>query len=177
MVVTEAYVRELEERLRLACQPCAECGHVDWRELDDILNNAVVTRTFTGREAVISRNPGDELRMTQPELQASVAAFCDEDAERDHFEAQSALLDSPDIISGARPVDTCDECAASNVGPCPHITSSWPKGGLPHGEHPYDYGSGPSCTCWTDAANAMCPLHGMDAPIPRAANSQPSEQA
>ena len=31
------YVQELEARLRLACEPCAECGHVDWRELDDCL--------------------------------------------------------------------------------------------------------------------------------------------
>lgn len=28
---------ELRGRLKLACEPCAECGHVDWRELDDIL--------------------------------------------------------------------------------------------------------------------------------------------
>ena len=31
------YVQELEARLRLACEPCAECGHIDWRELDDVL--------------------------------------------------------------------------------------------------------------------------------------------
>jgi hypothetical protein len=32
------YVRELEARLKMACEPCAECGHVDYRELDDILD-------------------------------------------------------------------------------------------------------------------------------------------
>ena len=31
------YVQELEARLKAACEPCAECGHVDYRELDDIL--------------------------------------------------------------------------------------------------------------------------------------------
>ena len=30
-------IEELESRLRLACEPCAECGHIDWRELDDCL--------------------------------------------------------------------------------------------------------------------------------------------
>ncbi len=28
---------ELAGRLRLACEPCAECGHIDWRELDGCL--------------------------------------------------------------------------------------------------------------------------------------------
>jgi hypothetical protein len=88
--------------------------------------------------------------MTDAELDESVAAFCDE-AENDAFEARAALLDSPDVISGA---------------------SAWPPGGLPHGEHPHDYGCGASCTCWTDETNVMCPLHGMDAESPGAANSQ-----
>jgi hypothetical protein len=34
---TLAYVEELEQRLRMACEPCAECGHIDYRELDEIL--------------------------------------------------------------------------------------------------------------------------------------------
>lgn len=32
-------VGELRKRLKAACEPCAECGHVDWRELDDILED------------------------------------------------------------------------------------------------------------------------------------------
>ncbi len=35
------YVKELEARLRLACEPCAECGHIDWRELDDVLTQDI----------------------------------------------------------------------------------------------------------------------------------------
>ncbi len=31
--------KELRKRLRAACEPCAECGHIDWRELDDILGD------------------------------------------------------------------------------------------------------------------------------------------
>lgn len=36
------YVKELEGRLKLACEPCAECGHPDWRELDDILESGTL---------------------------------------------------------------------------------------------------------------------------------------
>ena len=28
---------ELARRLKAACEPCSTCGHVDWRELDSIL--------------------------------------------------------------------------------------------------------------------------------------------
>ncbi len=38
------YVREIEARLRMACEPCAECGHIDYRELDDVLNGEPTTR-------------------------------------------------------------------------------------------------------------------------------------
>jgi hypothetical protein len=34
----EERIQELERRLRAACEPCAECGHFDYRELDDILD-------------------------------------------------------------------------------------------------------------------------------------------
>ena len=37
-------IEELESRLRLACEPCAECGHIDYRELDSIVDGECVTR-------------------------------------------------------------------------------------------------------------------------------------
>lgn len=32
-----AYIDELETRLHAACDPCSECGHTDYRDLDSIL--------------------------------------------------------------------------------------------------------------------------------------------
>lgn len=37
LVALLAKVGELRQRLKAACEPCAECGHVDYRQLDDIL--------------------------------------------------------------------------------------------------------------------------------------------
>lgn len=30
-------IEELRGRLIAACEPCAECGHIDYRELDDMV--------------------------------------------------------------------------------------------------------------------------------------------
>ena len=48
------YVQEIEARLRLACEPCAECGHTDWRELDDVL----ARQTLPSPACAPSRSPG-----------------------------------------------------------------------------------------------------------------------
>jgi hypothetical protein len=40
LAATEAENQQLRERLKAACEPCAECGHIDYRELDDILEPA-----------------------------------------------------------------------------------------------------------------------------------------